>query len=61
MSATVIVTYEISKEEYDKAIKEGPDSIISDSVHMGYGVYSSSVTESDGKYYLTYERGSSCD
>ena len=58
---TVKVTYEISKEDYDKAIKEGPDSIISESVHMGYGVYGSSVTEADGRYYLTYQRGASCD
>lgn len=61
MRGTVVVTYEISKEDYDKAIKEGPDSIIGESIHMGYGVYSSSVTEADGKYYLTYERGSFCD
>lgn len=58
---TVDVTYEISKEEYDKALTEGPESIIGDAVKMGYGVYRSSVSEADGKYFLTYTRGSSCD
>ena len=55
------VTYEIPKEDYDKALEKGADSIISDAIHMGYGVYGSSVKEVDGKYYLTYSRGNSCD
>lgn len=57
----VTVTCEISKEEYDKALKEGADSIISDAIHLGYGVYRSDVTEVGGKYWLTYDRGNSCD
>lgn len=27
----------------------------------GYGVYSAEVYELDGKYYLSYNRGESCD
>lgn len=58
---TVDVIYEISKEEYDKALTEGPESIIGDAVKMGYGLYHSSVSEVDGKYYLSYTRGNSCE
>lgn len=58
---TVTVNYEISKEDYDKALENGVYSIISDSIKMGYGVYGARVYGADGKYYLTYERGSSCD
>ena len=61
MMATVTVTYEITKDEYEQALENGADSIIGEAIHMGYGVYSSSVSEMDGKYYLTYERGNSCD
>lgn len=56
------VTYEIDKEKYDKAIEEGAYSIINPDIIMGYGVYCAEVTATeDGKYYLHYERGSSCD
>ena len=57
----VDVTYKITKEDYEKALAEGADSIISNSIHMGYGVYSSKVYEVDGDYYLSYRRGDSCD
>lgn len=57
----VRVTYEISKDDYDKAIKEGADEIIGEHIHMSYGVYSSVVYESEGKYYLSYDRGDSCE
>lgn len=57
----VSVSYEITEEEYNKALEEGPRSLISESIIMGYGVYGASVSEHDGKYYLSYERGSSCD
>ena len=53
--------YRISKEEYEKAQSEGARSIIGESELMGYGVYGARVFEQDGEYYLTYERGSSCD
>ena len=58
---TIEITNEIPKEEYDKAMTDGARSLISDAIHMGYGVYSAKVYEVDGKYYLTYTRGSSCD
>lgn len=57
----VDVRREITKEEYEKALKEGPYSIIPDSIVMGYGAYSASVTEVNGTYYLSYSRGDSCD
>ena len=57
----VDVTYEITIEEYDKALEHGADSIISDAIHMGYGVYGANVKEVDSKYYLSYSRGNSCD
>lgn len=57
----VRVAYEISKEEYDKAKAEGADSLICDSIKMGYGVYGAEVTEANGHFYLVYERGESCD
>lgn len=53
--------YPISKEEYEKALHEGADSIIGDAIHMGYGVYGAKVFEQGGVYYLAYERGDSCD
>ena len=57
----VSVTYEITEEEYKKAQEEGPRSIVSESVIMGYGCYGAAVSEHDGKFYLSYERGDSCD
>ena len=44
----VDVNYEISKEKYDKAKKEGAYSIIGDSIKMGYGCYGAKVYEVDG-------------
>ena len=55
------ITIIISKEDYQKAIEHGADSIISDAIHRGYGVYSSKVYKTDDAYFLTYERGDSCD
>lgn len=57
----VDVCYEIPKEDYDKAKNEGADSIIGNAVKYGYGVYDAKVSEVDGKYYLSYSRGDSCD
>ncbi len=57
----VSVKHEITKEEYEKAQAEGVYSIIPDSIVMGYGCYGASVSEHDGKYYLSYDRGDSCD
>lgn len=57
----ITVNYEITKEEYEKAKEKGAESIIGMSVKMGYGVYGAMVYEVDGRYYLRYESGSSCD
>lgn len=55
------VSYEITKEQFDKAKEQGATSLIGESIIMGYGVYGAEVKEVDGQYYLTYERGDSCD
>ena len=61
MSFLIPVCYEIPKEDYDKAVKEGAYSIIDYAIQMGYGAYGAKVEEIDGKYYLSYSRGRSCD
>ena len=53
--------YRISKEDYEKALREGADSIIGEAIHMGYGVYGAKVAEIEGEYWLSYRRGDSCD
>ena len=55
------VSYEITKEEYERALEKGASSLIGIEIKMGYGVYGASVSEVDGKYYLRYSRGDSCD
>ena len=55
------ITTEITKEEYDKAQKEGSDSLVPEYVVCGYGLYGSRVYEEDGKFYLKWEQGDSCD
>ena len=59
----VSIKEEITKEEYEKALKEGASSLIDDYWFMSYGVYGSQVyqSETDGKYYLYWQRGDSCD
>lgn len=58
----VTVTVEISKDDYQKAKAEDAMVLItSPRLLYGYGVYSASVKEVDGKYYLTYTRGNNCD
>ena len=52
----VNVKREITKEEYEKAIKESPYRLIPENIIMGYGAYSASVSEVNGTYYLTYNR-----
>ena len=54
--------YQISKEDYEKAQEEGAYSLITDPALLnGYGVYGARVFEQEGKYYLSFERGSHCD
>ena len=55
------VKREITIEDYKKGVENGAGSLIPDYIHMGYGVYGATVYEHEGKYYLTYECGSSCD
>ena len=55
------VRHEITQEQYEKAKKDGPRSIIPDDVKMGYGAYGAGVYEEDGKYFIRYDQGSSCD
>ena len=52
---------EITKEEYDKALEQGPHCLISPSTIMGYGVYDARVKQKDDTYILEYDRGDSCD
>lgn len=57
----VTVSYEISKEEYDKAKEKGIPSILGEHILCGYGYYGGEVKEVDGKYWITYKRGDTCD
>ena len=60
----VTITQEITKEEYEQ-FKDTPSKLgnkyISIEEYIGYGVYSVRVIKDKEKYYLTYDRGSSCD
>lgn len=59
---------EITREQYDRGIsnsgyltKEDREVVFTDAERLGYGIYGGSVHEVDGKYYVWYSRGSSCD
>ena len=52
---------EITKEEYEQALEQGPYTLISQSTICGYGAYGARVKKVDGHYYLEYDRGDSCD
>jgi len=59
---------EISKEIYDRAdgyngliADEDKEKVFSVAELCGYGVYLPRAFERDGKYYVSYERGDSCD
>lgn len=53
---------EITKEQYERATQEhDARGIFTDSEVMGYGVYGTKYAEENGKYYVTYSLGSSCD
>ena len=51
------VTYEISKDDFEKARHNGAYSLIGEEVKKNYLVTSASVASVDGKYYLTFWRG----
>ena len=52
---------EITKEEHEQAKQKGPESLIPDSIKCGYGLYYCDTYEEDGKFYLKWEQGDSCD
>ncbi len=52
------IIIEISKEEYEKALKEGAETLICRDVKDGYGFLSPTVFMRDRKYYLEYIRKS---
>lgn len=60
------ITREITKEKYDyyksqPSVSVAIKSEMSDDIICGYGYYGGSVYESNGKYYMRYSIGSSCD
>lgn len=59
----VTVTNQISKEDYEKAQKDGAMSLITNPALLnGYGVYGAEVfKDSCGNCFLTYRRGETCD
>lgn len=61
-------TREISKDIYDRSQQhngfiaaEDTNKVWSDSELIGYGVYGDQTYEKDGKYYVSFEMGDSCD
>ena len=55
------ITREITEEEYKQAQEKGSDSLVPEYVVCGYGLYGSNVYEQDGKYFLKWVQGASCD
>lgn len=53
---------EITKEQYDRAVNDhDARGIFTDSEVMGYGVYNTEYIEEDGRYFVTFELGDTCD
>ena len=59
---------EISKDIYDRAVEnrgfiisQDAKNVFTVSELIGYGVYGDQVFEEDGKFYVGYMLGSSCD
>lgn len=59
---------EITKEQYERAqehhgyiAEEDEEDIFTISELLGYGVYGTHVTKENGKYYVEYHIGSTCD
>jgi len=58
----VPIKREITKEQAEKVIHENDwSNIFSQSEVCGYGVYGERVREEDGKYFVEFYRGESCD
>ena len=56
------MTRELTKEQYTNVIENHDASgIFSESEVMGYGVYDDKYYEKDGKYYVEFTLGSSCE
>ena len=62
------VRREITKEEYDKytnmskaEARKEIEKTIDNATLIGYGIYCLRFYKNDDKYYLIYDRGSSCD
>ena len=51
------VTYEISKEDFEKARHNGAYSLIGAEIKQKYLVTEAVVANVDGRYYLTFKRG----
>ena len=63
-----LICDEITKEEYmnnkDKSASEIIDFVkskIPPAIIWGYGCYDCRIKEDNGKYYMTYMQGDSCD
>lgn len=62
----MLLTWEIAKEIYDRSVngfiaKEDKEKVFGMNIIHGYGLYGEKVFEKDGKYYVTFVRGDSCD
>lgn len=58
----VHIKREITKEQAENVIHHNNwEGIFDISEVCGYGVYGERVREEDGKYYVEYSRGDSCD
>ena len=58
----VPIKREITKEQAEKVIHENDwSNIFSQSEVCGYGVYGERVRDEDGKYFVEFYRGESCD
>lgn len=56
------MTREITKEQYIEAVEHHKArGIFTESEVMGYGVYDSKFYEENGKYYVDFTLGGSCD
>lgn len=58
---------EIPKEIYERGVENGTitgddfTKVFRASEYMGYGVYSQHLFEKDGKYFVRFKLGDSCD
>ena len=61
-----VLLRKITAEQYERAkngylTEEDREAVFSPSELYGYGVYGGDVIERDGKYYVRYSLGSTCD